>query len=235
MGGQHLNAPIVGVARTPDAVKARVAASDGGVFIFGDAYRFRGFHGRSAPQRLPSWALRPPVGWPGLLACGQRRGDLSAFRHAEFHGSMERHPAERPCHRHGRQRQRRWAAGSSLPTTASSASVEKSFPWLGWRDPAERTGDGSGGPARWPGLLAGAASGRRRLHLWRCGCTSAPCRVKASPGRLRSPRITSTPTGSGHADSRCQRCVHTHGDAAFLGALPTRATSWLPVSGIAGS
>jgi hypothetical protein len=37
MGGKPLNAPIVGVAPTPDGHGYWLVASDGGVFSFGDA------------------------------------------------------------------------------------------------------------------------------------------------------------------------------------------------------
>ena len=37
MGGQHLNAPIVGIAATPDGGGYWLVASDGGIFSFGDA------------------------------------------------------------------------------------------------------------------------------------------------------------------------------------------------------
>jgi hypothetical protein len=37
MGGQHLNAPIVGMAATPDGGGYWLVAADGGVFSFGDA------------------------------------------------------------------------------------------------------------------------------------------------------------------------------------------------------
>ncbi len=50
MGGQHLNAPVVGIAATPDGRGYWLVAADGGVFNFGDA-RFYGVDGRPAPQR----------------------------------------------------------------------------------------------------------------------------------------------------------------------------------------
>ncbi len=50
MGGRHLNAPIVGVAATPDGQGYWLVASDGGVFAFGDA-RFEGSMGGLSPQR----------------------------------------------------------------------------------------------------------------------------------------------------------------------------------------
>jgi hypothetical protein len=37
MGGTHLNAPVVGMAATPDGKGYWLAAADGGVFSFGSA------------------------------------------------------------------------------------------------------------------------------------------------------------------------------------------------------
>jgi len=37
MGGLHLNAPMVGMAATPDGKGYWTVASDGGIFSFGDA------------------------------------------------------------------------------------------------------------------------------------------------------------------------------------------------------
>jgi hypothetical protein len=43
-GGQHLNAPIVSIATTPDGQGYWLFAADGGVFNYGDA----GFYGSAA-------------------------------------------------------------------------------------------------------------------------------------------------------------------------------------------
>jgi hypothetical protein len=48
MGGQHLNQPIVGLARTPDGGGYWEVAADGGIFNFGDA----GFYGSMGGQHL---------------------------------------------------------------------------------------------------------------------------------------------------------------------------------------
>ena len=48
MGGQHLNAPVVGLAATPDGKGYWEVASDGGIFSFGDA----AFAGSVGGQRL---------------------------------------------------------------------------------------------------------------------------------------------------------------------------------------
>jgi hypothetical protein len=50
MGGQHLDAPIVGMAATPDGGGYWLVASDGGIFSFGDAV----FHGSMGGQELTS-------------------------------------------------------------------------------------------------------------------------------------------------------------------------------------
>ena len=49
-GGMPLNAPIVGMASTPDGLGYWLVASDGGIFAYGDAGFLR-FSGRQAPQR----------------------------------------------------------------------------------------------------------------------------------------------------------------------------------------
>jgi len=54
MGGQHLNAPVVGFASTPDGKGYWEVASDGGIFAFGDAH----FYGSMGGQHLN----RPVVG-----------------------------------------------------------------------------------------------------------------------------------------------------------------------------
>jgi hypothetical protein len=40
MGGQHLNAPVVGIAATHDGAGYWEVASDGGIFAFGDAHYY---------------------------------------------------------------------------------------------------------------------------------------------------------------------------------------------------
>ena len=55
MGGQHLEAPIVGMAAAPDGNGYWLAASDGGIFNFGSAL----YEGSQGGQHLnvPSWAV----------------------------------------------------------------------------------------------------------------------------------------------------------------------------------
>ena len=48
MGGQHLNAPMVGMAETPGDAGYWEVGSDGGIFSFGNA----GFHGSTGSLHL---------------------------------------------------------------------------------------------------------------------------------------------------------------------------------------
>ena len=90
MGGIPLNAPIVGIAATPDHGGYWLAAADGGVYAFGDA----AFYG-SVPGVLPPGASlnQPVVGIAGsqdgkgywMVAAD---GGVFSFGDARFQGSM---------------------------------------------------------------------------------------------------------------------------------------------------
>ncbi len=84
MGGQWLNAPVVGMAATPSGQGYWLAAADGGIFAFGDA----AFDGSTGTLHLNM----PVVGMAGfgddagywLVA---RDGGIFAFGAAPFLGS----------------------------------------------------------------------------------------------------------------------------------------------------
>ena len=78
MGGKHLNAPIVGMAATPDDGGYWLVASDGGMFSFGDAM----FHGSMGGRRLnkPDRRDGRHARRQGLLARRVRRRDLQLRR-----------------------------------------------------------------------------------------------------------------------------------------------------------
>jgi hypothetical protein len=85
MGGTHLNAPIVGMAATPDGGGYWQVASDGGVFTFGDA-RFYGSLGSlhlNAP--IVGMAATPDGGGYTLVAAD---GGVFAIGDAGFYGSL---------------------------------------------------------------------------------------------------------------------------------------------------
>jgi hypothetical protein len=84
MGGKPLNAPIVGIASTPDHDGYWLVASDGGVFAFGDA----GFYGSMGGKHLNA----PIVGMTetsdgGGYWLAAADGGVFAFGDAAFEGS----------------------------------------------------------------------------------------------------------------------------------------------------
>jgi IPT/TIG domain len=84
MGGQHLNAPIVGIATTPDRKGYWEVAADGGVFSFGDA-RFWGSTG-SLHLNAPIVGIAPTPSGNGywLVAAD---GGVFNYGDAAFWGS----------------------------------------------------------------------------------------------------------------------------------------------------
>jgi hypothetical protein len=85
MGGKALNAPIVGIAATPDGGGYWLVASDGGVFSFGDAT----FEGSMGGVRLNApvvgMTATPDGGGYWLVASD---GGVFSFGDATFLGSM---------------------------------------------------------------------------------------------------------------------------------------------------
>ncbi len=82
MGGRHLNAPIVGMAATPDGGGYWEVAADGGIFSFGDAT----FHGSMGGRPLNA----PIVGMAAASSGGywEVAADGGAFCFdATFYGS----------------------------------------------------------------------------------------------------------------------------------------------------
>jgi hypothetical protein len=67
MGGQSLNAPIVGIAPSSDGHGYWLAAADGGVFAFGDAPFYGSFGGQSLKYPVAQIAADPAGGGFWLL------------------------------------------------------------------------------------------------------------------------------------------------------------------------
>ena len=84
MGGQHLNAPMVGMAGTPGDVGYWEVGSDGGIFSFGTA----SFHGSTGGMHLNApivgMAASPDGGGYWLVASD---GGVFSYGDAAFHGS----------------------------------------------------------------------------------------------------------------------------------------------------
>ena len=74
MGGMPLNAPIVGMASTPDGKGYWLVASDGGVFAFGDAPYFGSMGGQRLAAPVSSGSF------PRRKVLSSKREVVSPFR-----------------------------------------------------------------------------------------------------------------------------------------------------------
>ncbi len=92
MGGQPLNAPIVGMAATADSKGYWLVASDGGIFAFGDATFYGSMGGRPLNAAIVGIATDTATGGYWMVAAD---GGIFSFN-APFHGSMGGHPLNQP-------------------------------------------------------------------------------------------------------------------------------------------
>ncbi len=92
-GSLHLNAPIVGMAATPDDAGYWLLASDGGIFAFGDAI----FYGSTGGMHLnaPIVAMSPTPDGAGYWLVASD-GGVFAFGDAGFWGSAGSLPLVKP-------------------------------------------------------------------------------------------------------------------------------------------
>ena len=93
MGGRPLNAPIVGLAATPDDHGYWEVAADGGIFAFGDA-KFHGSMGGTALDAPIVGMAATPDGHGYWEVAAD--GGLFAFGDARFYGSMGGRPLAAP-------------------------------------------------------------------------------------------------------------------------------------------
>lgn len=227
MGGQHLNAPIVGLATTPDGQGYWLVASDGGVFAFGDAP----FEGSMGGQHLnaPIVGIAPTRNGQGywLVAAD---GGVFAFGNAGFHGSM---------------------GGQHLnaPVVGAAATDHGGY-WLVASDGGVFSFGGadfygSAGGTRLNAPVTGVAATPDGRGYWLVGSDGGvftygdAAYLGSAPGQGISGQppvvgITSTPTGSGYWLAGANGAVYSYGDATFLGA-PDGGHLVAPVSAIATS
>jgi hypothetical protein len=85
LGGTHLNAPIVGMASTPDGHGYWLVAADGGVFSGGDATFYGSLGGTHLNAPIVGMASTPDGGGYWLVA---RDGGVFTFGDATFEGAL---------------------------------------------------------------------------------------------------------------------------------------------------
>ncbi len=85
MGARHLNAPIVGMAATPDGKGYWFVASDGGIFSFGDAKFYGSMGARHLNKPIVGMAATPDGKGYWFVASD---GGIFSFGDAKFYGSM---------------------------------------------------------------------------------------------------------------------------------------------------
>ena len=93
LAGQSLNAPIVGMASTPDGKGYWLVASDGGVFAFGDATFYGSMGGKPLNKPIVGMASTPDGKGYWLVASD---GGIFTFGDATFYGSMGGKPLNQP-------------------------------------------------------------------------------------------------------------------------------------------
>ncbi len=227
MGGQHLNAPVVGVATSPSAQGYWLVASDGGVFTFGDA----SFEGSMGGKHLnaPIVGIAPTSDGLGYWLVASD-GGVFAFGDAGFHGSM---------------------GGTRLnaPVVAVAATDHGGY-WLVASDGGVFSFGGasfygSAGGTRLNAPVTGGAATPDGRGYWLVGSDGGVFTYGDAgyfgsvPGQgitAQAPvvGITSTPTGSGYWVAGTNGAVYAYGDATFLGA-PNAGHLVAPVSAIASS
>ncbi len=228
MGGRHLNAPVVGIAETPDGGGYWLVGSDGGVFNYGDAHFFGSMGGQRLNQPVVGIAAAADGQGYWLVASD---GGVFNFGSARFHGSMGGHHL-------------------NAPVVGLTASSDGGGYWLVGSDGGVfNYGDAaffkSAGGQHLNAPMTGIAAAADDGGYWLVGSDGGvftygdATYVGSVPGQgiVGQPPvvgISRTPSGRGYWLVGANGAVYTYGDAAFLGA-PNASKLVAPVSGIASS
>lgn len=225
MGGRHLNAPVVGMAETPDGGGYWLVAADGGVFSFGDAQFYGSMGGQHLNAQVVGMAATPDGQGYWLVAAD---GGIFNFGDAKFVGSM---------------------GGQHLnaPVVGMAASDTQGY-WLVASDGGVfNFGDapfmGSMGGQRLNAPVTGIASTPNGGGYWLLGSDGGIFNYGSAgffgsvPGQgiVGQPPIVGisrTPSGAGYWLVGTGGAVYSYGDASFLGAL-SGVGLVAPLSGIA--
>jgi hypothetical protein len=225
LGGQRLNAPVVGVAATPDGGGYWLVGSDGGVFAYGDARFFGSMGGQHVNAPVVGMAATPDGRGYWLVASD---GGVFTYGDARFAGSM---------------------GGQALhaPVVAMASAGNGGY-WLVGSDGGVfsfggAAFEGSAGAQSLARPVTGMAATPDGAGYWLVGNDGGVFSYGDAPyfGSVPGQGITGqppvvgicrTPTGAGYWLVGSNGAVYTYGDAAFLGAPDGRALA-APVTGIA--
>jgi hypothetical protein len=223
MGGTPLNAPIVGIASTPDGGGYWLVAKDGGVFAFGDAH----FHGSmgGTPLNAPivGIASTPDGGGYWLVA---KDGGVFAFGDAHFHGSMGGTQLNKPI-----------VAIAADPTTGGYWEVASDGGLFAFAAPYL----GSAGNLHLAAPVVGMASSTGGVGYWEVASDGGVIAEGVAPplgsmgGQLLNRPIVAmaaTSTGAGYRMVGSDGGIFAFGDAEFEGSMGGAPLS-APIVGIA--
>jgi len=95
MGGQHLNAPIMGIASTPDGGGYWLVGSDGGIFSYGKAAFLGSMPGQGIVGQPPVVGITRTPSGGGYWLVGSN-GAVFTYGDAAFLGAPEGLPLVAP-------------------------------------------------------------------------------------------------------------------------------------------
>ena len=211
MGGKRLNAPIVGMASTPDGRGYWMVGNDGGIFTFGDA----GFFGSLGGKRLnaPIVGMASTPDGRGYWMVGSD-GGIFTFGDAGFFGSRGGQPL-------------------AAPIIAMASSPDGNGYWFAASDGGVFSyGDapfkGSEGGTRLNSPIVGMAATATGGGYWMVGADGGifafgDAGFFGSMGgkRLNAPVVgmAATPDGAGYWMVGNDGGIFTFGDAGFFGSM----------------
>jgi hypothetical protein len=226
MGGKHLDAPIVGIATTPDGKGYWEVATDGGIFAFGDAAFFGSMGAKHLNAPIVGIATTPDGKGYWEVATD---GGIFAFGDAAFFGSMG-------------------AKHLNAPIVGIATTPDGKGYWL----VASDGGVFSFGNAAYHGSMGGqrlakpivgiatspSGSGYREVAsdggIFAFGDAGFFGSMGGKPLTKPIVGISTTPSGSGYWEVASDGGIFTFGDAGFYGS--TGAIHLVaPVVGIAAS
>jgi hypothetical protein len=223
MGNKHLNAPIVGIASTPDQDGYWLVASDGGIFTFGDAGYFGSMGNKHLNAPIVGIASTPDGNGYWLVASD---GGIFTFGDAGYFGSMGNKHLNAPI--------------VGIASTATGDGY-----WLVAKDGGIFTfGDasylGSMGSKHLNAPIVGIASTNDGSGYWMVASdggifTFGDAGYFGSMGNkhLNAPivGITSTSTGDGYRMVASDGGIFTFGDAGYFGSMGSKHLN-APIVGI---